>query len=236
MKPLLRLFALAGLLAATHAFAVETFEGKVSFAMTSDKGRTQNMSYAMKAQKLRMDFTTEKQQMSTIMDMAKLEMVMLMPERHMYMVHSIEKPVEQAVAKEGESTADIERTGKTETILGYKCDQILVKDKGTVTELWVASDLGMFMGLSGGNPMGGGGMFGGRKGGGGAAGAKWEEVLKGKGGFPLRVVSHDAKGKETFKMEVTKIEPGAQPDSLFVPPEGYQKFDMPNLGDLFKPH
>ena len=76
-----------------------------------------------------------------------------------------------------------------------------------------------------------GGMFGGgRKS--GPAGAKWEEVLKGKGGFPLRVISRDARGRETFKMEATKIEPGALPDSLFVPPPGMKKFSMPSMGDF----
>jgi hypothetical protein len=77
----------------------------------------------------------------------------------------------------------------------------------------------------------GGSPFGGRKQ--SANAAKWEEALKGsKGGFPLRVISHDAKGKETFRMEAKKIEPGPLPDSLFAPPAGYQKFEMPNMGGL----
>ena len=33
-------------------------------------------------------------------------------------------------------------------------------------------------------------------------------------------------------MEATKIEPGTLPDSLFVPPADYQKFEMPDLGGL----
>ena len=76
---------------------------------------------------------------------------------------------------------------------------------------------------------GGGGPFGGRK---SANAAKWEEALKGKEGFPLRVVTHDAKSKETFKMEATKIEPGTLSAALFLPPEGYQKFQMPDFGGL----
>ena len=59
--------------------------------------------------------------------------------------------------EEGESTADIEVTGKTDTILGYKCNQFLVKDKGTITEMWVAEGLGTFMGLG---SQGGGGQDG----------------------------------------------------------------------------
>jgi hypothetical protein len=211
----------------THAFAADAFEGKVSLAITGEKGKPMNMNYSMKGQKLRMDMDSEGHQVSTIMDLPKMEMIMLMAEQNMYMVMPIKKPVEKAQDKQGD-VADIERTGKTETILGYKTDQIIVTDKqkGTVTELWVASDLGVFMGLG----SGAGGPFGGRKN--AAAAAKWEEALKGKGGFPLRVISHDAKGKDIFKMEATKIEPGALPDSMFVPPASYQKFEVPDMGGL----
>jgi hypothetical protein len=224
MNLLLRLFAAGSLFAAASSFAVDTFQGKVSLAISAAKGKSQALNYSIKGQKLRMDIES----VASITDLAKLETLILMPEQQMYMVMPIKKPVEQAMAKQGESTADIEITGKTETILGYKCSQILVKDKGTVTEMWVAEGLGVFMGLGG----GGGGPFGGRKG--GANAAKWEEALKGKGGFPLRVVSVDAKGKESFRMEATKIEPGTLPDSLFEAPAGYQKFQMPDMGGLLK--
>ncbi len=75
-----------------------------------------------------------------------------------------------------------------------------------------------------------GGMFGGKK----KAASSWEEKFKGKPGFPLRVVSRDGKNKETFRMEATKIEPGSLPASLFQPPAGWQKFQMPNMGDMLK--
>ena len=226
MNLLLRLLAVGTLLTASASFAADAFQGKVSLAITAAKGKAQTLNYSIKDQKLRMDMDAEGHSVATIMDMSKLEMLMLMAEQKMYMVMPIKKPVEQAMAKQSESTADIEVTGKTETILGYKCNQILVKDKGTVTEMWVAEGLGVFMGMG----SGGGGPFGGRKG--GANAAKWEEALKGKGGFPLRVISTDPKGKESFRMEATKIEPGTLPDSLFAPPAGYQKFQMPDLGSL----
>lgn len=229
MKLLLRLFAVGTLLTAASSFAASAFEGKVSLAMSAGKKTGQTMNYSIKGQKLRMDMEAEGNSVASITDLAKMEMLMLMPEEKMYMVMPIKKPIEQAIGKQGESTADIEVTGKTETILGYKCSQILVKDKGVVTEMWVAEGLGVFMGMGNG---GGGGLLGGRKG--GANAAKWEEALKGKGGFPLRVISRDAKGKESFRMEATKIEPGTLPDSLFLPPAGYEKFQMPNLGDMMK--
>lgn len=231
MKPLLRLFAVSTLvLAALSSYAADAFEGKISLAMSGDKkGRSQNLDYSIKGKKLRMDINAEGNQVATILDMDKMEMTMLMSDQKMYMVHPIKKPVEQAAEKVAQSNAAIEVTGKTETILGYKCNQVLIKDKGTITECWLAEGLGAFQGL--GSGQGGGGMFGGKK---SANAAKWEEALKGKEGFPLRVVSRDAKGKEVYKMEATKIEPGKLPDSLFLPPEGYEKFQMPSLGGLMK--
>jgi len=234
MNTLLRLFVSLLLAAAAPAFAAKSFEGKVSLALSAGgKARPQTMDYSIKGQKLRMDMSADQQQVTTIMDMQKLEMLMLMPEQRMYMVMPIKQAVDKAAKmaeKDLDKSPDIEVTGRTEKILGYECAEILVKDKGGVTEMWVAEDLGMFMGL-GNNPGGGGGMFGGgRKS--SAAAAKWEEALKGKGGFPLRVISRDAKGKETFKMEATKIEPGKLPESLFSPPAGYERFQMPDLGGL----
>lgn len=230
MNTLSRFLAVGALLTAVQTFAAGAFEGKVTQTITAAKEAPLTLNYAMKGQKLRMDINAEGHQMTSIMDLAKLEMLMLMPEEKMYMVMPIKKPVEQAVEKAGQSTADIEVTGKTETILGYKCSQILVKDKSTVTEMWVADGLGTFMGMGNGGGGGGGPFGGGRK----ANAAKWEEALKGKGGFPLRVISRDAKGKESFKMEATKIEPGSLPDSLFAPPADYQKFAMPDFGSMFK--
>lgn len=230
MNLLLRFLTVAGLLAAAHTFAADAFQGKVSLAISSGKDKAQILNYSLKGQKIRMDLEAEGQEVASIMDMGKLEMLMLMPEQKMYMVMPIKKPVEQAVEKAGESTAEVEVTGKTETILGYKCSQIMVKDKGTVTEMWVADGLGTFMGMGDSGGGGGGPFGGGRK----AKAAKWEEALKGKGGFPLRVITRNAKGRESFKMEATKIDPGSLPDSLFVPPAGYEKFAMPDFGSMFK--
>jgi hypothetical protein len=231
MNLLTRIFAVGSMLVASHLFAAGAFEGKVTLTMTGDRGKPMDMHYSMKGDRVRTDIDAEGHEMSMIMDLPKLEMIILMAEQKMYMVRPLPKPDQQSMEKHDSKAAniDINRTGKTETILGYKADQLLITDKdtGNVTELWVAPDLGNFMGLgnSGGSP------FGGRKQ--SSSAAKWEEALKGsKGGFPLRVISHDAKGKETFRMEAKKIEPGPLPDSLFAPPAGYQKFEMPNMGGL----
>jgi len=221
------LFTVGALLTAVAGFAADNFQGKVTLAISGSKGKSQELNYSIKGHKLRMDLQAEKHEVATIMDLDKLEMLILMPEQQMYMVMPVKKPIEKAMEKSTDSNADIDVTGKTETILGYKCEQILVKDKGNVTEMWLAQGLGSFQGLG---QQGGGGPFARKS----AASAKWEEALKGRNGFPLRVITRDPKSKETFKMEATKIEPGTLADSLFTPPASYQKFQMPSLGGLLK--
>jgi hypothetical protein len=102
MKLLSRLLAVGALLTAVQVFAAGTFEGKVSLAITGNKGRPMNMDYSLKGQKVRMDMHAEGNQVASIMDLAKLEMLMLMPDQQMYMVMPIKKPVESAMAKQEE--------------------------------------------------------------------------------------------------------------------------------------
>lgn len=231
MNPLLRLFVTGSLLVAATCFAADSFEGKVSLAMTANKGKPQVLNYSIKGQVMRMDLDADGHTFASIMDLGKQEMLMLMPEQKMYMVMPMKKIMEKAAEQSEIKEPNVEKTGRTETILGYKCDEYISKDKNVTTEIWVAEGLGTFMGLgnSGGNPMAG--MFGGK---GKAAEGGWADKFKGKGGFPLRVISRDAKSKETFRMEATKIEPGSLPNSLFIPPAGYEKFAMPSFGGMFK--
>lgn len=231
MNPLIRLFTVAGSLLAVSLAHAASFEGKVTLAMSTGKGQSQSLDYSIKDTAIRIDLNAEGQSFASIMDLQKMEMIMLMPQQQMYMVMPMKDKVEKAVGDALAKEPNIEKTGRTETILGYKCDEYISKDRDATTEIWVAEGLGAFMGLGsgGGNPMAG--MMGGAK---KKAAAGWEEKFKGKPGFPLRVVSRDAKSRETFKMEATKIEPGALPASLFQAPSGWQKFQMPNMGDMLK--
>lgn len=207
-------------------FAAAPFEGTVSFDLSANgRGTPQSLSYAIKGQLVRVEIQAEGQAFASIIDPGKQEMTILMPDQGMYMVMPMKAGMEAAAKAGGvESTAQVERTGKTEKILGYQCEQVLVKDKGQVTELWLAEGLGTFAGLGSGNPLAGGKKS--------AAASKWEEALKGIGGFPLRVISRDSKSKEVFKMEAKAITPGPLPASHFQSPAGLQKFSMPAMGGM----
>lgn len=223
----------AGLLAATAiALSAVAFEGKVSLAMKGGRDAEQVIDYAMKGSNVRLEpKLAEAAGTAMIMNGEKQEMTILMPEQRMYMVMPMKAPAGAPGAAPRTSTAEqkVEKTGRSEKILGYDCDEYITTDGGNTTEMWITEALGGFAGLGGGNPMAG--MMGGGRGAAkGPSNSAWEKALKNKAGaFPLRVVSRDARGRETFRLEARKIEPGALPDSLFAPPPDFQKFAMPAM-------
>lgn len=247
MKSYFRLLLVSAVLAPAALMAA-SFEGKVTMKMTSGKNQTQDITYSVKGDKIRMEMPAQKGAAgSMIMDTTKKEMIMMMDEQKMYMVMSMAGALEAAEKKSDD--VKLEKTDETEKILGYTATKYILTEKNTETEMWLAEGLGTFMGFSNRNPMGGRGR-------GQSAPAGWERALEGKDLFPLRVVgregggsskgkgaekSKDGKGggkeragNESFRMEVTAIDKASLPDSLFSPPAGYQKFDMGGMGGLMK--
>ena len=216
MKKLITLIC-ASALAATSVSAAN-FEGKVSYKISSGRDKAQEMTYSIKGKKMRMEIPNQKEMGPMIMDMEKKEMMMTMPSDHMYMTMAIPDAATDAAAKARDEVT-LEKTSETEKILGYTATKYISTDsKGVVSDLWLAEGLGTFMPMSNQNPMGRSRANASQKG--------WERALAGKEMFPLRVVSKDKSGKESFRMEVTKIEKKSLPDSDFEAPAGYQKFDM----------
>jgi hypothetical protein len=216
MKLLPRL--LISCVAALAAWPALAFEGKVHFETTTGRNK-QQMVYTLKGDKARFDMP-DAQGAAGILDLTTQEMLMLMPEQKMYMVMSLQGAVESAQKHGGGSDVTIEDTGETETILGRKTKKYKVSDRNTTTFVWAAEGMGTFMGqMGGGNPMRGKA----------AQMPAWQRELGNKGFFPLRVVGQDRRGRETHRMEATKIEEVTPPDSAFQVPEGYQRFDMGSM-------
>lgn len=207
----------SALLAPAALFAA-AFEGKVDFAITAGRGQSQQINYSVKGDKIRIEMPGQKGMGGMIMDPAKKETLVLMDEQKMYMVMAMpDVQAQAAAAKPGD--VKLEKTGQKEKILGYEAEKYISTSDGTTTELWLAEGLGTFMSFSRSNPMAG-------RGGKAQPSQEWERALAGKELFPLRVISKDKGGKESFKMEATAINKQALPDALFTPPAGYQKLDM----------
>ena len=110
----------------------------------------------------------------------------------------------------GGKNAAVVRTGKMETIAGYKCEHVTVTDDdGEPVDVCISSDLGGFRMPAASNPMSP------------QKEAGWMAQL-GSTSFPLKV----QKGEKTI-MEVTAIEKKPLDAALFEAPEGYQSFSMP---------
>lgn len=212
---------LVGALLASAAVVAAPFEGKVKFTMTTE-GKGQDVQYSIKGDKFRIDMPALKGMGGSIIDLGKKEMTMIMPEQQMYMTTSMAEGKDGQPAKPADDVK-IEKTSQTEKILGYLATKYLATSKDSTTEMWLAEGLGMFAAVPNAGS-GGGGLFGRKKA--AAPSASWESALAGKELFPLRIVSKDKKGKESFRMEATAVDKTTVPDSVFLPPEGYQKFDM----------
>ena len=187
---------------------------------SSNGSQTLNMS--IKEGFMRMDMTASKGAGSMIMDLKNQQMIVLMPAQRMYMIQPIPQPgaapqaggyPQPGAASRGPAPT-LEDTGVKETILGYVCTKYTATGAQGTAQIWVTDQLGAFNGL----------FHGGGPGQRPQAPQAWESALKGKGFFPMRVVSND-NGKQ-FRMEVTSVEKTSLPDSLFTPPEGWRKFDL----------
>jgi hypothetical protein len=224
------LCAALALVTFTAVSAADSFEGRVRMDMTSGKKKEKMaIEYVMKNGKMRMEPQMDEKHggngaMGIIMDLPAREMIILMDMQgqKMFMRRPIPQPsAEQtAKAKEGHAMSAPVATGRTEMIAGYEAKEYRTTgEKGEVIELWLASGLGPFMSFSGGNPMGG------RS----APPPGWENFTRDGNYFPMRVVTHDAGGAETARMEVTKVDKSPVSDSLFST-EGYSEFSIPGMG------
>jgi len=210
---------IAALLAPTPALAAP-FEGHIKMKMQSRKGDAQIISYAMKGQRLRMEIPSGKETMVGLMDWEKREMSMLMPGQNMYMVIEMKDvpQIEDQVKKTQENTT-LEKTSETATIVGRETTKYIAREGKNVTELWLTEGLGSWINMSGGNPMKPKKL------------SDWEKEVIAKGMFPLRMVGLDAKGKESYNMEVVELIPQKLDDAIFLPPAGYTRF---SLGGMLK--
>ena len=250
MKKLIPTLLFAGALVVTTALHAASFEGKVRMQMSDGPAKSSEVvliDYLIKEGLFRMEMQpTDKSgknsgsPISIIMDGKKEEATMLMPSEKMYMVMSTAQKTSPSTATpRGDAprpaagkmpNVTFEKTGETETILGYKCEKYLLKEENKTIAMWLTSELGDFAGFG---PTATGAMAG-MKGGNRAAAQAWAGSLVGKGLFPMRVVGTTPDGKENLRMEVTAIEKKSLPASDFAPPAGWKKFEMPNMGDMMK--
>jgi hypothetical protein len=212
MKRFLSLF-LAGAALAPAVLSADTFEGKVTMTLTMAGAGSgpHAITYSTKNNLVRIDTDAGPHgSASIILDTAKQQMTILMPQQSMYMVRPIPMPTGPETGAQGQSAGfQFTKTAETAKLLGYDCVKYTVQSADGTTELWVTDQLGTFAGFGGG--------MGGRQ---GQTSASWEDAIKGKNFFPLKVIAtHN--GTE-MRMEATAVQKESLPDSDFVPPAGWK--------------
>ncbi|MGH7653389.1 MAG: DUF4412 domain-containing protein [Gemmatimonadaceae bacterium] len=188
--------------------AAQSFEGTVTMNITSDNGTARSMSFMLKGGKMRFD--PGGSQVSVIIDPTAQRMTVIMNAQKMYMQRDFSGAVPAMQQMNGGKGPAIVKTGKFETVAGYKCEHMTLTDTdGRSVDACMSSEFGGFRMPAASNPMAP------------QEEAGWLTEL-GDHNFPLKVTKD---GKTV--MEVTGIEKKQLDASLFAPPEGYQSFAMP---------
>ena len=188
--------------------AAQAFEGTVTMNMVSDNGDAHAQSFMIRGGKTRFDVGGG--MMTVIMDPVAQRMMVIMNAQKMYTERDFGGAVAAVQQRVAGKNPAVVRTGKMETIAGYKCEHVTVTDDdGASVDVCISSALGGFRMPAASNPMAP------------QKEAGWMAQL-GSTSFPLKV----QKGGKVI-IEVTAIEKKALDPALFAAPEGFQSFEIP---------
>ena len=220
---LILLFFALSALSARPAPAAQDFEGTVRMKLTTEKS-TMIIDYFIKGPKARMEMEPEKKdekahKIVSILDSGARKMTVLMPQQKKYMVMEW-NPLDARNLKGKKPGMEFKKTGKTESILGYRCEQWLGTDEKREIEAWTTPGLGRFAGLGGGPSDSG-------------LGDLEKQMLK-EGAFPLRMIDREISGKERTRLEAVSAERKSLAASLFEPPPDFEAIQTPALKGFMK--
>ena len=225
LRQLLFLTLLSTFFLPTHVFAQKTFQGIVTFKLDAQGNGPSSFTYYLKGDKARveMEMPAQAQMMGKaafIIDGDQRTMTTLIPQMKMYM--QMPMPSMDSTSYNGNinDAGKPVKVGDTEVILGHKCEHWKINDEdGGTVNLWNAKGFGNFM------MPGMGGMQGqGRQ-------PQWLKDLMSQGFFPLKIVVTKKDGSTEMSMVATKIEEKSLGSSLFEIPSGYNKMNIPNMGN-----
>lgn len=180
------------------------FEGEITMHIQSPSGDS-DMVVKTKNEKLR--FETGKGS-AMLFDPGSNKFTMINESAKSYSEIDFKSP-SAPQANTSAAASSIDKSGKHETIAGIDCENWTAHDGKKRSEVCIAQGIA-FVDMSGGS------------------GALATE-LREKKLFPLRSVEFDADGKETSRMEVTKVEKKSVDDAQFAVPKDYAKVALPGM-------
>jgi len=195
------------LLSSPAVLQAQSFEGVIEFSVTTERG-TMPMTYMVKGDNVRVEMQGPRGMKATVLiDTKKNKSVMLMDQMKMYMETPQMPPPDTTQPK-----PEITKTAKTQKILGYECQEYLVKQGANESDVWVTKDLGPFQMFRMGGPRGQ------------SNAEAWQKAIGNEGGFPLLASTKEG-DEQLSKMEATKVEKKSLDDSLFKIPDDYKPMD-----------
>ncbi|MBI5476906.1 MAG: DUF4412 domain-containing protein [Ignavibacteriales bacterium] len=206
--------------------SVAQFEGAIDMKVTMiEEGKPQVMEYSMFVKK---DLIAS-QIKSTGADAMQGKFIFRGDKKVLWILNDAEKNYLEMPTKEFNKPETgknenkkspkpkVTKTGKSEKILGYVCEEVIIDEGKEVTHIWGTGKLGNFYG----DLMKSFGCM--------SENAKaelgWEAELEALKLFPLKIVSKE-NGNITQTQEVTKIEAKSIPQKTFDVPSGYTKVPM----------
>jgi len=207
-------------ISSSYTCAQTNFEGKIVFRIKYKESYNQ-ITYLVKKDKFRIEPKDTGGMGIMLYDAKKEVMTIIISPKKMYM----EMPFDLSPTKgtkRNKTKTFFKNTGKTEKIKGYICEKFEFNSNGRTGEAWMAKNLGKFL------------FFGNSKNK-SKLSNKWQDAVVAGNYFPLKIILNDnAKDKREVVFEVVEIKQEELSDSLFLPPENYEKIDMQKMMDKVK--
>jgi hypothetical protein len=184
----------------------KSFEGVMEVQVQNTE-RVQLFSFSLKNGRVRVE-------PADMADAAQVILVDHAARRTMVLLPAREQFVEIPMPAEGtREQSGIQKTDQTDELLGFACDQFMLKSAEQEIEIWATKALGTA------------GTF--------LTNAtlqtieipSWQTELLSLGYFPMKAIERDASGYEAAKFEVNSVQKKALGDHLFRVPRGYEKVD-----------
>ncbi len=224
MKKLQSCGILLFLLIITTALSYAQFEGSLKMKSSQQTTRgtvNANQEMFIKGNKVRMNTVMEKNPMGTVYTILRGDKGVVwtvIDAMKMYMEMSLKSADEIAQkSQQDESNVTVKKTGKTQTILGYQCDEILITSDDMTATFWGTKELASLVEtmktMNSQNTK---------------AQPKWGKEIAAMKVYPLKYHVEDKK-MGTTEFEVLSVEKKPVADSMFEVHEGYTKQAMPGM-------
>lgn len=202
------------LTAAQTGAPAKPFEGLIQLQV-QDWQSVEMVNYYIKGDRARMESSPNTSaEPYYILDYLSKKMFVVMTNKDSYLELSMEKPPEPQASADSKPESMI-KTDETETVLGFPCEQWILKENDVTTTMWATKAFNANVTLLGLQKQDTPVSF------------RWDEELKSRGLFPLKLAQQDINGTDMYKFEVLKIQRKTVNELLFRIPEGYEKIDKP---------